>query len=102
MDIPIELFSIFLALNLVFIGIGVAKKMPVLILSAGVFIITLSALTDNIIMDRVPTSSTDSGSSHTYLYTPSVFKFTEWPKTLFSLVGAIMMLIGVGLSRIDS
>lgn len=97
MDIPIELFAIFLGVSLTFLGIGLSKKVGVAILISGMFILTTAVLTDNIIMGSQVTESTFNNSTNTtsYQYELAIFQFTEYHKIIMALVGITFMLIGV-------
>lgn len=79
---------------MVIIGVGIAKRLGVAVLVAGVFIIMLGLLTANIIMGQQVSTSTVSGSTTTYTYNTVLFQFTQWHQVLFVFMGAIIMLFG--------
>jgi hypothetical protein len=96
MEIPIELFLGFTAL---FLAVGIVgfirnPQVPAMIVISGIFILTLGVITNGIIMGAIPTTSVTSGSTTNYSFEDNVFEFTEMHKTLFAIVGAIMMLMG--------
>lgn len=96
MEIPIELFSVFIG---IFISIGIfgfirQPQIPVMIVVSGIFILTLGAITTEIDMGAIPTNSTTTGSTTTYNFRDNPFDFTEMHKTLMLLVGAIFMFVG--------
>lgn len=91
-NIPFELFISFVSISVVLTLFGIMKSIPVLLVAGGLFIITMTVLTDNIIMGKVPASSTTSGSTTTYVMVDNLFAFTQWHKILFSFFGAISML----------
>jgi len=94
MDIPIELFGFFLGVSMVLVGIGLTKRQGVAMFAGGLFIIFIAVLTDNIIMGKIPESSTVSGSVTTYVMVDNPFSFTEWHKILMALIGVVIMVIG--------
>lgn len=51
MDIPIALFLGFIAMTLAIVVFGIIKRIPVMILAGGLFLIFWSVMTDNIIVD---------------------------------------------------
>src|SRR5215467_8751178 len=93
-NIPIELFGMFIAMFAVMIGIGIAKRLGVAVLTAGIFIMVLGLLTANIIMGQQVSTSTTSGSTTTDTYNTVLFQFTQWHQVLFVLFGALLMLVG--------
>lgn len=95
-DIPIELFLglIVSALALAVFGLMRNPQMMLMLLIAGVFIFTLTALTDNIIMGKIPESSTVSGATTTYTLVDNPYPLTDMPKMLIAMIGAVLMLIG--------
>lgn len=95
MNIPIELFAVFLGVSLTFLAIGISKRVGVSIFIAGVFILTISAMTDNIIMGKIPVESTTSGATTTYVFEDNLFQFSELHKVVLALIGIFIMLIGV-------
>ena len=99
-NIPIELFGMLSAISLVVFGIGVAKKIGVVCVAGGLLLMTVGLLTDNLIMGKIPASSTLSGSTTTYTLVDNTFQFTYWHKILFVFMGAILAIVGVLISRL--
>jgi hypothetical protein len=99
MNIPIELFAIFLGVSMALLGVGLAKKVGAIILCSGMFVLFTAIITDFIIMGSIPSSSTVSGSTTTYVMVDNLFEFTELHKIFMSIVGIFIMLIGVLFAR---
>lgn len=59
MDIPIALFLGFIAMTLAIVVFGIIKRIPVLILAGGIFLIFWSVMTDNIILDSFSEGESD-------------------------------------------
>lgn len=101
-NLPFEVFTVFIGLTAIMVGIGIAKQVPALIVFAGMFLLMWSVLIDSIDMGSIPTSSTTVGSTTTYVYTNDPFEFTDWTKTLFSLFAVTLMLIGALLTKMGA
>lgn len=99
MNIPVELFLGFMALSIVFIIMGVVKKSPALIVTSGMFILTMGVLPDGIIMGKIPTESTVTGATTTYEFIDNVFTYTQVTKMMFGLLGAFIMFVGALMVR---
>ncbi len=96
MDIPIEIFLGFMGLSfaMAVMSFMPKTKQPFLLFIAGVMITFMSVTTDNIIMGKIPITSTVSGSTTTYAFIDNLFEFTQWHKILFALIGSIMLIVG--------
>ena len=96
MDIPIELFLGFTGISIVLAIFGFLRnpQIPATIVMGGMFILTLSVATTGIIMGKIPITSVDSGSTTTYTFTDNIFEFTDFPKTIFALIGVMCMILG--------
>jgi hypothetical protein len=94
MNIPIELFALFLGTSLALLGLGLVKKTGVIITISGMFVLFTSAITDLIIMGSIPESSTVSGSTTTYVMVDNTFEFTELHKIFLAVVGIFIMIVG--------
>lgn len=101
MDIPIELFLGFIATTFIMIIIGIVRnpQIPALIVFAGMFLLTITITTDNIIMGQLVTLSTFNTTNTEYDYEPDLFPFTEMVKVIFALFAVILMLSGALLTR---
>jgi len=95
--IPIELFALFIAVPIVLIGIGLFSRLGVMIAVGGIFLMLLGALTDVIIMGKIPKQSTTSGSTTTYVMVDNSFLFTQWHKIMMLLMGITLMLMSWGI-----
>ncbi|HEY8116006.1 MAG TPA: hypothetical protein VIH70_06300 [Actinomycetota bacterium] len=100
-NIPFEIFSVFIGITLVLVGIGIAKQIPALILFAGMFLLTWTVLIDSIDMGAIPDKSVVSGSTTTYTMKDNPFEFTDWTKVIFALFSVVLMLIGTLLVRMN-
>jgi hypothetical protein len=69
-------------------------RKAILVFIGGIFMFSMSILTDNIDMGSIPTSSVASGSTITYNYVQDLFVFDQWPKILFGMFSGIIMLTG--------
>jgi len=94
MDIPIEIFLSFMGLSFAMGVIGLWQKIPLVLLIAGAIITFWAITTDNIILGKIPITSTSSGSITTYAFIDNIFEFTQYPKILFGLIGSVVMLAG--------
>jgi hypothetical protein len=99
MEIPIELFAIFLGVSVAILGVGLAKKVGAIVMCSGMLIMFTAIITDFIIMGKIPESSTTSGSTTTYVMADNLFQFTELHKVLMAVIGVFIMIIGVLFSR---
>ena len=105
LDIPIELFAVFMAMTLTSVAVGVGKSVPILVFAGGMFILTMSVSIDNIIMGYkydvlitydIPSDTiTEDASTEE----PINFQFTELVKILFGLMGSLVMLVGFMVYR---
>jgi len=93
-DIPYQLFLGFVAISIIMVIVGIVGRKAILVFVGGIFMFSMSILTDNIDMGSIPTSSVASGSTITYNYVPDFFVFDQWPKILFGMFSAIIMLTG--------
>ena len=100
-NIPIELFGLFMALAAVMIGIGIATRVGIIVMVGGLFVLFMAVLPDNIIMGSQVATSTISGSSTTYTYNTVVFAFTSWAKVGTAFLGAMIMLVGFMVGRLQ-
>ena len=96
MIVPIEIFLPFIALAFALAVLSFLPKTKnyFLLLIAGSMITFWALITDTIIMEKIPITSTVSGAVTTYAFIDSTFEFTQWPKIFFALIGSIMMLAG--------
>ena len=96
MQIPIELFLGFVGASIALGIFGFMRnpQIPATIVMGGMFILTLSVATTEIIMGKIPVSSIDSGSTTNYTFTDNIYEFTELPKTIFALIGVMFMILG--------
>ena len=101
MDIPVELFLGFIGISLVMVGISLAKQIPAIMVFGGMFMLIWVVVTDNIIMGKIPTTSTVSGSVTTYDFEDNLFPLTDWGKVIFSLFAVIMMLVGALITKMS-
>lgn len=94
MEIPFELFLGFvgIAVGLAIFGFIRQPQIPAMLAFGGIFIFMIAVLTTGVIMGKIPETSIDSGSTTTYTFIDNVYPFDSWSKTLFALVGGIMML----------
>ena len=93
---PIELFlgGIVLSIAVAIFGFIRQPQIPAMLVFAGMFILVLTLMNDGIIMGKIPITSTSSGNVVTYAFIDNVFEFTELPKTIFAIMGSVLMLIG--------
>lgn len=95
-NIPVELFLGFIGISVGMAIFGFIRnpQIPAMMVFAGMFILSIAVITTGVIMGKIPESSSVSGSTTTYVMVDNIFIFTELPKTLFGLLGAIFMLSG--------
>ena len=96
MEIPVELFLGFIGVSIAMAIFGFVRnpQIPATIVMGGMFILTLSVATTGIIMGKIPVTSVDSGSTTTYTFVDNTYDFTEFPKTIFALIGVMLMILG--------
>jgi len=94
MDIPFEVFVMFVGTAIAMSIIGIWKKTPLLLFIGGSLIAFWVIMTDNIIMGSIPQSSSVSGLTTTYVMVDNLYPFTEYPKILFALLGSMMGIAG--------
>lgn len=96
MIIVIELFlaSLVVSIAVAIFGFIRQPQIPAMLVFSGMFILVLAVATDTIIMGKIPITSTSSGNVVTYAFIDNEFTFTELPKTLFGIMGSVLMLIG--------
>jgi len=94
MDVPLELFLGFMGLSFAMAVIGLCQRIPMLLLIAGAFITVWALITDVIIMGKIPSTSIISGSTTTYTFIDNPYVFTQYPKILIAIIGAVIMLAG--------
>lgn len=101
-NLPIEVFFGFIAVTLVLVALGIARKVPALIVFAGMFLLMWVALIDSFNLGSIPTSSNQVGSTINYNYEPDTYLFTEWLKVIFALFSVTLMLIGALLTKMGA
>lgn len=96
MILPIELFlgALVVSIAIAIFGFIRQPQIPAMLCFAGMFILVLAVSTESIIMGKIPITSTSSGSVVTYAFIDNEYTFDEFPKVIFGLFGAILMLIG--------
>lgn len=96
MELPIELFLGFIGVSIALAIFGFMRnpQIPATIVMGGMFILTLSVSTTGIIMGKIPVTSVDSGATTTYTFEDNIYEFTEFPKTVFALIGVMCMILG--------
>ena len=98
MNIPLEIFLSFIGLSIAtgLMGLlsNLKQKIPLTLFIAGSMITFLAVITDNIIMGKIPESSTTVGSTTTYVMVDNPYEFTQWVKILFALTGSMIMMLG--------
>lgn len=103
MNIPIELFAMFIGGAFGIVSIGLAKQQVAGVSCAigGMIIIVVALLTDVILLGIIPIESITVGDTTTYDYIDNTFTFTEWHKILMMIVGAFVMILGAVISQSD-
>ena len=100
-NIPIELFGLFMGMSAVMIGIGIASKTGIIVMVGGLFVLFMAVLPDNLIMGSQVATSTIAGSSTTYTYNTVVFAYNQWAKVGTAFLGAMIMLVGFMVGRLQ-
>jgi hypothetical protein len=100
MELPFEMFSVFMAMSLVFVGLGIIKQAPIGLFIAGIFILFVSVITTEIDMGALATTLTDTSSTVTDVtYTPNNFEFTQEIKVMFALTGTFLIMMSLMIAK---
>lgn len=91
MEIPIELFSMFMGLTIVMIVISLLKNIPMVIVVSGVIMIFLFSITDTISRGSIPDNINDSG---VITWIEDSISFNTEMKIVFVVIGALIVLVG--------
>lgn len=100
MELPFEMFSVFMGMSLVFVGLGIIKQAPIGLFIAGIFILFVSVITTEIDMGALATTLTDVSPTVTDVeYTPNNFVFTQEIKVMFALTGTFILMMSIMIAR---
>lgn len=91
MEIPIELFSMFMGLTIVMIVISLLKNIPMVIVVSGVIMIFLFSITDTISRGSIPDNINDNG---VITWIEDSISFNTEMKIVFVVIGALIVLVG--------
>lgn len=94
MEIPIELFSMFIGLSIIMIAVSLFKNIPMVIITSGVIMLFLFSITDSISRGAIPNILTDSGSSTTVSWIEDSISFNTEIKIVFLVVSSLIVMIG--------
>lgn len=102
MELPITLFFGAIGTAFVIGLLGVLRDPPIpeAMFITGIFILFISIMTDTLtvgdpILQATNTSGNVTNSTTTYQYVANTFQFTQMVQVIFSLMGAVMMIVGV-------
>jgi hypothetical protein len=100
MELPFEMFSVFMGMSLVFVGLGIIKQAPIGLFIAGIFILFVSVITTEIDMGALATTMTDISPTVTNVeYEPNNFEFTQEIKVMFALTGTFIIMMSIMVAR---
>lgn len=91
MEIPIELFSMFMGLTIVMVVISLLKNIPMVIVVSGVIMIFLFSITDTISRGSIPDNINDNG---VITWIEDSISFNTEMKIVFVVIGALIVLVG--------
>lgn len=103
--LPLSIFIIFLTVTFSLVLIGIGKRIPILIFTGAIFLLTWVVLTDSIDMGFriLKTDMTVAGvpavTTTTFTYEPAEFVFTEMVKTMFGFLSAVIFMLGYMIYR---
>lgn len=94
------MFSVFMGMSLVFVGLGIIKQAPIGLFIAGIFILFVSVITTEIDMGALATTLTDTSPTTTDVtYTANNFEFTKEIKVMFALTGTFILMMSIMIAR---
>lgn len=93
--IRIEMFVTLIVASLVMVVLGFFKTSPALILTGGMIFFMIALLVSTVQFGNLVSSSTVSGSTTSYTYTPDNFTLTSTVELLFVLIGALFCFFSV-------
>lgn len=102
MELPIALFFGFIgtAMGAGILGLLRDPQVPEAMFIAGIFVLVISVLTDTVdVGDPLVNSTATVNGTTSFTYVANSIPFTQMIQVLFALIGAIMMLTGVMVSR---
>lgn len=94
--IPIEVFGILAGFSIALSIFGFIRQpqIPASLAFGGMILFTLGAVFNNIEMGQLVQTSSLSGTTTSYSYSPDLFPLTGISKVITILIGAVMMLFG--------
>jgi len=103
--LPLPIFIIFSVITFALVLVGIGKKIPMLIFTGAIFLLTWVVLIDSIDMGGriMQTDMTVAGvpavTTTIYSYEPDEFLFTDMTKTLFGFLSAVIFMLGYMIYR---
>ena len=96
---PIELFVTLTVIAFICAIVGFLRNPtnPILVFIGGIILVSIAVMTGTLNLGNLVSSSTVSGSTTTYTYTPDNYTFTSTVMMLYAIFGAILILAGAGL-----
>lgn len=98
-NLPLTIFVIFLTVTFSLVLVGIGKKVPILIFTGAIFLLTWVVLVDSIDMGGRISQTQVNATITTYTYEPSTFAFTEMVKTMFGFLSAVIFMLGYMIYR---
>ena len=93
---PIEVFLTLVVASFILIIVGLIRSPPVPMTVAvgGIMLFFIAVTTSTLNLGNLVATSTLSGSTTTYTYTPDTFAFTQTTEMIMALIGAVFIFVG--------